>query len=224
MLSHTFSSRKVAENRRPRVIEGGFTLVELLVVVSVLLMLSALLLPVFQSAKESGKRSQALVQMKQIGGSIHLYSSASDERFPDGLGANCYSLLHKFKKGCPGLEAESAIGRQSFWSQIQGHIGDRRILRSDLDRIQPWLAADGTHQQSWWKETDFAQHYGMSFEYALGVLGQPPFSGDRSSSPMLYSLFEIVTQSNSKKGAKLVLGVDLNVTLLTSEKLGRELM
>jgi prepilin-type N-terminal cleavage/methylation domain-containing protein len=50
-----------------RNLHGGFTLVELLVVLSVVGLLIALLLPAVQSAREAARRSQCLANLRQIG-------------------------------------------------------------------------------------------------------------------------------------------------------------
>lgn len=61
----------------------AFTLVELLTVVSILGVLTALLLPAVQSAREAGRRSACQNNLKQIGLAVDLHLS-STERFPMG--------------------------------------------------------------------------------------------------------------------------------------------
>lgn len=61
----------------------GFTLIELLVVIALIAILAAILFPVAMRAKEKSKQSVCLSNMKQIGASLRLYMTDSDERLPD---------------------------------------------------------------------------------------------------------------------------------------------
>ncbi len=60
----------------------GFTLVELVVVVSIITILAGMLLPALGRAREQAKRVQCMSNLRQIGVACHLYAGDWGEKFP----------------------------------------------------------------------------------------------------------------------------------------------
>ena len=62
--------------------EAGFSLLELLVVVTILALLIALLVPALSGAKSSAKKASCLLRIRGLGVATSTYLAESDDRFP----------------------------------------------------------------------------------------------------------------------------------------------
>lgn len=97
--------------RPPRSPARGFTLVELLVVVSIIAVLIALLLPAVQSARASARNTQCMNNMRQLGLGIGMYAEAHRGNMP----LSSHDLAHDNEKDAwiytvaPFLESVDAI-------------------------------------------------------------------------------------------------------------------
>lgn len=61
----------------------GFTLIELLVVIGIIAVLAAILFPVLSQAREAGRKTTCLSNLRQIGSAVSLYLQDYDECFPN---------------------------------------------------------------------------------------------------------------------------------------------
>jgi prepilin-type N-terminal cleavage/methylation domain-containing protein len=76
---HRYNQRSEIRNQK----SPGFTLVELLVVITIIGILIALLLPAVQAAREAARRAQCANNLKQIGLGMHMHLEAK-QAFPSG--------------------------------------------------------------------------------------------------------------------------------------------
>jgi len=115
--------QRSAGNRSPRHC-SGFSLVELLVVISVVTLLVALLLPALTSARDAAKRTQSLSQARQITLALHVYSHDNDATLP-------WAAFGVFDNG------GSFSATDPYWSEklvAEGYLTDQLIFWSP-DRL-----------------------------------------------------------------------------------------
>jgi prepilin-type N-terminal cleavage/methylation domain-containing protein len=72
------------KNRLNTLKSRGFTLVELLVVISIIAMLLAIMMPALSKAKNRAKQVQCKYNLKQIGTAITMYGGNNSEKYPYG--------------------------------------------------------------------------------------------------------------------------------------------
>src|SRR5256885_2469774 len=92
----------------------GFTLVELLVVIAIIGILVALLLPAVQSAREAGRRTQCLNNLRQLGLATHnyydIYKYYPVGKGPSYSGAPVYARWSVHSELLPFLEQTGLQG------------------------------------------------------------------------------------------------------------------
>lgn len=94
--------------------DRGFTLVELLVVVAIIGILTALLLPAVNSARESARRTSCANNMRQIGLGIINYEATHNQYPPGRIGCDDTGDRRAIRQCPPGLSSDQKTAASGF--------------------------------------------------------------------------------------------------------------
>lgn len=127
-------TQQLGQSQRIRHRRSGFTLVELLVVITIIGILIALLLPAVQGAREAARRMQCSNNLKQLGLAIHNFHSSQGvippTRYANNRGGTWVRPL------LPYLEAQGLSDRWMAAPEVDsaGKYGGYYNLLTDADR------------------------------------------------------------------------------------------
>ena len=127
--------------------KSAFSLVELLVVVTIIGVLVALLLPAVQAAREAARRVDCTSRLKQIGLALHNYARPTASSRPAAL-SPCGSRGSRYSDGGPWQERNVGRGQVGTTRASTGTHGTSWMLQ-----ILPFLEQQGVYDQ--W---DFTQN------------------------------------------------------------------
>jgi prepilin-type N-terminal cleavage/methylation domain-containing protein/prepilin-type processing-associated H-X9-DG protein len=120
----------------PRRIQPGFTIVELLVVISIIGAVTAILLPAIAKARAIARRTRCASNLKQIDIAMHSYLSSNDDKYP----CSQTDVLPKKNPSDPNIWLWQGRGWRSF---IAPHLGGKidannpSVLLCPSDKIAP---------------------------------------------------------------------------------------
>ncbi len=115
--------------------QSAFTLIELLVVIAIIAILAAMLMPALSAAREAGKRTACLNNLRQIGTALEMYIQDNRDRLPC-----CRSF--------PGKPAAGEESLDSLPDTLQSYLENKNIYECPSD--SPSETTDGkTLFQAW---------------------------------------------------------------------------
>lgn len=152
--------------RRPRPARDGrgFTLVELLVVIAIVALLTAILLPGLQAAREMARSTLCLSNLRGIGSALQLYTNEHDERFP--------LAYHNEMAGMVRYSHAWDFTHVKDWSSGQERVQPGLLWQGeDLQQIQQCPSYEGG--DNWLDDPYTGYNYNTSY-LGYNELPRPP--------------------------------------------------
>jgi prepilin-type N-terminal cleavage/methylation domain-containing protein/prepilin-type processing-associated H-X9-DG protein len=136
----------------------ALTLIEVLVVVSIIALLAAILLPALTQAKESAKTTTCLSQEKQLGLALSLYVVDNDDGLPTA--------------GEDSSDPEELNG-DSWVDTVQPYLRSDQVFRCPDDFSPDWDALVEARQSSYGLNAYFAPNHPPFYGFTIGRTEHP---------------------------------------------------
>ncbi|MCA0360459.1 MAG: type II secretion system GspH family protein [Armatimonadetes bacterium] len=145
----------------------AFTAIEILLVITIIVMLSAILFPVFNRAKVDAFRSAGISNMAQIGKSTLLYQADHDDRYPVAIDSALIPGVYQRSFSTDEVEVYGPMisTAPALTALLKPYGATAMVWRNKLDQggTVNYSLADGTTAAI--RSSSFADEYGTSVAY-----------------------------------------------------------
>ena len=172
---------------------AAFTLVELLVVITIIGILIALLLPAVQAAREAARRMQCANNLKQVALALHNYHAAH-RVFPIGAGSKYAQCQLGVNKG--GLPNDQNSSSEPFsdgrapWSVLVLPYVEQQALYDKFDMKRPFIGIFCTGASNC-EYRDGVDLFNVPFQRTPVAMFQCPSNPDTTPANMVADYFGI---------------------------------